>query len=518
MDCDAPSTGVKFRLSNYTIFVDLPHDECLLIHGYSGAWDIVDSHLAQGLRRFRRGPAFVPLIGQPFSDESPNDGAESIECLPCDVSDLLVKRGYLTTLSAVEEQSQVSTLATNLHAMATHEAPSYVFALSYACNLRCAYCFQDQLRTKPENAPRLVDMTQDMVDRIFSIMPEIESRHGCTESPRPVRRITLFGGEPLVPQLRPLVEYVVSSARCNGPATLSAVTNGTGLQHFRHLLGPDGISFVQITLDGAPEEHDKRRVGPAGLKTFQQIADNIDLALGCGVQVKVRINTDKTNLESLPSLAELMDNRGWFASNQFSAYATPIHETGGSAHQACGFGSWNLTRRLAELADEHPLVRLVHGPDAPWKRRIRDILRSSRDPLLSFQPSFCGAHTQTWVFDAHGDIYACWERAGYVSERIGRLTSDAKLQMIPAMEQKWRSRTIAANPICGRCPYAFYCGGGCALLAERKNGKLHSNYCDDFSQRFKRLAAEEVSALRIDSLAQLASSLRKDSAHQVRAS
>jgi uncharacterized protein len=102
------------------------------------------------------------------------------------------------------------------------------------------------------------------------------------------------------------------------------------------------------------------------------------------------------------------------------------------------------------------------------------------------------------VFDAFGDIYACWERAGYVNERIGYLDDEARLVMNPTEEAKWRGRTVASNPVCGRCPYALYCGGGCALLAELKNGELHSNYCDDFSRRFKALAAEEVRALALE--------------------
>jgi uncharacterized protein len=153
-----------------------------------------------------------------------------------------------------------------------------------------------------------------------------------------------------------------------------------------------------------------------------------------------------------------------------------------------------LRKQLAELAVEQPLVNWIEGPDAPWERRVREIIRGARDPLLSLQPSFCGAHTQTWVFDALGDIYACWERAGYKEDRIGRVASDGTLIM-EARETAWRSRTVASNPVCGRCPYAFYCGGGCALLAERKSGNLHSNYCDDFSRRFKELAAAEVRSL-----------------------
>jgi uncharacterized protein len=135
---------------------------------------------------------------------------------------------------------------------------------------------------------------------------------------------------------------------------------------------------------------------------------------------------------------------------------------------------------------------VFESPDSPLKRRIRAVLGEDRDPLLSFQPSFCGAHTRVWVFDALGDLYACWERAGDGVSRIGRLSEAGELMMNPPSLKVWRERTVASNPVCNRCPYAFYCGGGCALLAEAKNGKLHSNFCDDFARRFRAIALEEL--------------------------
>jgi uncharacterized protein len=500
------------RLSNYSIFVDLPGDETLLVHGYSGAWDIVPADLAKQIRLFRNGPAFKPLYGKGFSDEPPEEKPTPSEPrLRKDVRALMIKRGYLTELTAEEERARVASLAAQLHDMASHEAPSYVFALTYECNLRCGYCFQDSLRARPENAPLLVPMSMAMVDRIFAAMPEIEARHSRPGSPQgtpPQRRFTLFGGEPLLHRFRPLVEYVVGRARAEGPASIAAITNGTQLEHFTDLIGPAGISFLQITLDGAPSQHDRRRIGPEGGPTFDAIARNIDLALSLEAEVKVRVNVDRGNVDTLPLLAEVMRDRGWFESPRFSAYATPVHESLGSGSEACGFGSWDLSRRLLALAREHPLVAAISGPDKPWERRIREVLRGSRDPLLSLQPSFCGAHTQTWVFDAHGDIYACWERAGYVKDRIGRLSPEGGLVMDAPVETTWRGRTIASNPVCGQCPYAFYCGGGCALLAELQNGQLHSNHCDDFSRRFKALAAQEVRALQVEALARAASAAR----------
>lgn len=484
------------RVSNYTIFVDVPGGDVLLVHGYSGAWDLIAPEVASHLRALRRSEGFKPLTGNGF--DTADSGAPHHTSLPERVCERLAKRGYVTELTADEEQARVSTIARELHGIAAHEPPSYVFALSYDCNLACPYCFQDALRSNPANASKLATMSTDMVDRIFAVMPEVEARHappGAPSASPPSRRITLFGGEPLLGRLHPLVEHTVSRAKSSGPSSIAAITNGTELQHFKDLISPDGISFLQITLDGSRDEHDRRRVGRARLPTFDRILDNVDLALSLGAQVKIRVNVDGSNLHSLPELAATMSARGWRESRLLSVYATPIHESAGSSHDACGFGSWHLSQTLVELAEAHASMRMIAGPDSPLKRRVREVLRGTADPLMSFQPAFCGAHTRIWVFDALGDIYACWERAGDVTARIGRLSANGTLVMNPPTLKMWRERTVASNPVCSRCPFAFYCGGGCALFAEMKNGTLHSNFCDDFARRFRTIALEELEAL-----------------------
>lgn len=480
------------RTSNYTIFADLNDDETLLMHGYSGAWDIVTRDAAHSIRELRKGGKFKPLIGKSFDEE---DSPAPRTTLDGELEVYLRDRGYLTEAEPQEEYGVVADLAAQTHAMARSEAPNFVLALSYACNLACSYCFQDSLRSDPANAPRLKLMTTGMVDRLFGVMDGLQAE--CTASVQAApRQLMLFGGEPLMPALRPVVEHVIARLRAGGAFNLSAVTNGTNLDHFADLLGPDGISFLQVTIDGPPEVHDTRRIGPNGEPSFARIARGVQVALERGAEVKLRINIDRGNLSGLPRIAELLHLQGWLNHPNFSAYATAVHESSGSSHDSCGFGSWKLRRGMAELAETHPLVAAIDGPDAPWEQRVRDMLRGDRDPLLSLQSSFCGAHVQTWVFDALGDVYACWERAGYPEDRIGRVLLDGTLAIEKAGYDAWRSRTIASNPTCARCPYAFYCGGGCALLAQAASGKLNANYCDDFSRRFKDLAVKQVQAQR----------------------
>ena len=356
------------------------------MQGYSGAWDLVRADVAATLRGVKQRDGFKPLISTPFDTIAGSElVSANLDSLGGEIVTLLKRRGYVTELSADQEQVRVAALTGQLMEMAVHETPAYVLAVSYDRNLACAYCFQDDLRADPANAPRLATMSVEMVDRIFAAMPEVEKRHARSGAGdgSPPRRITLFGGEPLLARFRPIVHHIARRARDIG-ASLSAITNGTELEHYADLVGPDGISFLQITLDGPPAWHDRRRIGKDHAPTFWKIAENIDRALSLGAQMKLRVNVDVENLSSLPDLAAIIAERGWSDSTDFSAYATPVHESTGSEHDACGFGSWTLTKALDDLAAAHPAMRALTGPDAPLQARVRRAIRGERDPLFDF--------------------------------------------------------------------------------------------------------------------------------------
>ncbi|MFM7716075.1 MAG: radical SAM protein, partial [Microcystis sp.] len=119
-----------------------------------------------------------------------------------------------------------------------------------------------------------------------------------------------FGGEPLLAENRSTIEYILERAFASGKANFSAITNGTELEAYQDLLAPDKISWLQITLDGVPQEHDKRRIYADGKGSYEQIAQNITRALDLGVQVSVRMNIDRNNVNKLPDLADEIVARG----------------------------------------------------------------------------------------------------------------------------------------------------------------------------------------------------------------
>jgi uncharacterized protein len=358
------------------------------------------------------------------------------------------------------------------------------------------------MRTDPAYHHLLRTIDQSMVDRIFKGMSNIDAAHGISVGAEVNRNIILFGGEPLLEQSRPIVAYLLETAFSLGKATVSAITNATDLHAYQDLLGPDKISHLQVTIDGPAREHDKRRVYADGSGSFARIAENISMALDRGVNISVRINVDRANIGQMHELAEELIARGWPSRPGFSAYVAPVHAANDRTSERTTFNTWELDQAMAEVAARHPAIAGIGGQDDGLVVQARRIFEKRSDPLPRFRSSFCGAHTSMYVIDAFGDIYACWERTGDPSIRLGAIREDGAVVMNSAIMGMWRNRSVTSNPVCRKCRYASYCGGGCAVLAEGQTGSMYTNHCDGFSKRFRTSVAtaygEHVAGIQRD--------------------
>lgn len=472
------------RTSSYVIYVDLPdaREEMLLVHAYTGAYDRVSRRTATYVRSLEPRHAPRPLYGE-WSPEPPCPAGEV--ALPSEETlARLHKRGYLTRMTSEEEEAYFCHIAGTLHQISLRQRPAYVLMPTYQCNLRCAYCFQDHMRTDPSYSHLLRTMTRDMIDRIFKGMAFIESVHSLPEGSQG-RAITLFGGEPLLRESRPIIEYILQRAKESPDPFIAAISNATELDAYRDLLGPQGIRAIQITLDGPPDEHDRRRIYADGSGSFARIADNISMALDCGTAISLRMNIDRQNIAHLPQLADEFVRRGWTQYSLFSSYVAPVHAANENVNAKSTFDSWELTEAVKALEVEHPVVSHIGSHDRSMTDQARQLFDKRHDPLPGFKANFCGAHNTMYVIDAFGDIYACWERTGDPSLRVGRIVESGEVQMNSGLMHLWRSRSVISNSVCRKCRYATYCGGGCAILAEADHGTLFANHCDGFAKRFR---------------------------------
>ena len=180
-----------YKLSLYTIFIELKQadDQYLLVHGYTGAIDIANGSIVRHLKSHRN--HLVPQES-PFS---------------INTFQLLLKRGYITDKNQDEEIIHVKKLAELLHRRDSILHKNFMFIISYDCNFRCPYCYENGISHNGRQWTKK-QFDRQMVDRVFKAMLEIEPHQELHD-----KHITLYGGEPLLKENKEIVQYIVKKGR-----------------------------------------------------------------------------------------------------------------------------------------------------------------------------------------------------------------------------------------------------------------------------------------------------------------
>lgn len=412
---------MKYRKSSYTITVcvDETEKQYMLIHGYTGAIDLISENLYSILNSFSHENEFNPEILQTLLD-----------------------RGYLTEKTEEEEQDYFKRLATALFKKDTLLHKGFTFLVTYNCNFCCPYCFEKGI--SKEKAV----FTKEMVDKAYRAVTEISSDERLC-----AKNITLYGGEPLLKENKEIVSYIISRGKEQN-FTFSAISNGYDLEYYEDLLSPEDIKFIQITIDGISERHNQRRIHRLGVPTFDKIVKNIGIALNKGVRISVRINTDKNNADDLIELQKIFTNLHYTENSLFSIdsallknYSTDTKDTYQYFSEK-EFIEWHKTHELK-----------ISCQDYGTYRKIYSAIKETNP--LSFRPTFCGAQTSGFVLDPFGNIYTCWEIVNQKEHCIGNYDSNDGIVWDTNILDKWRQVHVIHNTSCSKCKYALLCGGGC---------------------------------------------------------
>jgi len=213
-----------------------------------------------------------------------------------------------------------------------------ILLASEECNFRCVYCY--------ETFPR-----GTMEPWVRSALKKMVSRRGPRLNSL---KVSWFGGEPLlgyeaIEELAPIFKEV--SAQHDIAYTSDITTNGYLLTPivFEQLLKWN-VTAYQITVDGAPKDHDQKRVLVGGGHTFKQIYDNLlamrSIAGKC--HINIRINFDHDNLDSMPEFTEMFKS-DFGGDSRFQLRFYAVGRWGGTNDDklnVCGVGALSATQAL----------------------------------------------------------------------------------------------------------------------------------------------------------------------------
>lgn len=210
--------------------------------------------------------------------------AEEGDCSSDSVRDTLSALGLIVPLQLDEYEQERLDFQERLR---SPETLKVIIAPTMACNLRCTYCFQQNLRRTHSLDPGIQSGIVDLVRRMA---PGIR-----------LLVVQWFGGEPLLAwrQIREMTadfQQICSDFQADYYAEL--LTNGTLLTGDKiEYLEPLAIRALQIPLDGNVATYAERKQIEyhKALKFHQFIAQNLQSIVDKTGSVTIRVNIDRDN-------------------------------------------------------------------------------------------------------------------------------------------------------------------------------------------------------------------------------
>lgn len=431
--------------------------------------------------------------------------------------DYLLERGYIFE-TVEDEEEYIREKYIEFLEEYENTPVQIIFSTTYACNFSCVYCFQESYK---ENSKII---TPEVTDAFFSYI----AAAFAGEKHKPY--ITLFGGEPLLSgeKYKKNLLYFLEKAK-EYDYEITIVTNGYELSNYIPEFKRIGVRIkeIQVTMDGSPEQHNKRRLTASGKPTFDRIAQGVTEALRNGYRINLRMIVDKDNLPSLVKLAEFAEQAGWlkYEGILFETSIGRNYELHTCQPKSNLYDRVELWKDFLALAEQYPILKKFHKPHL---HGIRHLAENGTLPMPVFDG--CPAGKKEWAFDLYGNIYGCTASVGVEKYRLGNIFEKTELYRKPAgysitqdeidpevrflnpenkpemyhkaiaikdsMEEqrmKWQTRDVLTIPECQKCPVALSCGGGCGVLAANRTGEIHSPDC----RPVKEIVAMAVDYYRI---------------------
>jgi uncharacterized protein len=260
-----------------------------------------------------------------------------------------------------------------------------ILSVTERCNLRCRYCFHTASRAG-YRAHGVVDMTRETaVEATQFFLDRADPDHA------PV--ISFYGGEPLlVPEV---LKSVIESVRCHprNPEVMLAVdTNGTLMNESMMDLVLEENIFLQVSLDGPREIHDRWRRDREGRPTFAVIMENLDRLLSRDPGVAPRISfvvtlTPESDLDAVSSffaafppylrhgvkeaprlrvnVADLDDSISPDGAKNWSVLRRQLRQARDTYLEAVGAGARHLIGPVPRALFEPGIIKLHHRSRSP---------------------------------------------------------------------------------------------------------------------------------------------------------
>ncbi len=369
--------------------------------------------------------------------------------LPQDVITVLKQNGFIVDKETDETKIYNYYYETTRFADSLNKLDLIILP-TYFCNLSCTYCIQDCYKENSKIQKKGIN----------SIIRFAEMQLAQSSITRVM--FSLYGGEPLLAKkecieltdrIRKLTE------KYSTPLDTYIVTNGTLIDQevIDRLFIPNKM-YMQISIDGLKESHNRKRTYKNHNGTYDKITQNLENLLTNGLKefVTLRINIDQENISEAERIIET-----------FRPYSDDIY-FGLLTPQGHNINNAQNCISSKDCASKH---------DYEFTQALK---RYGINPIGSkFGKKMpCADNSENkYMIDPYLDIYKCDLLLGKKEYRVGFLNETGKLNLLPQFYEQM-TRTPFNFIECTNCILLPSCAGGCAAKAAIEKGSFNKPYCE----------------------------------------
>lgn len=352
----------------------------------------------------------------------------------------------------------------------SNKSVDFVIALSYACNLKCSYCYQ-QNNDKLDKSK----ISECNLEIILDTILEYKNNHKDEDI-----TIELFGGEPLLPEnhddIIKIFDFCVENEMRVG-----ITTNGSFLEYYlKELIIYRGLDMsIFTTVDSLFDNQATRCERDKNIPTAyaDSILQNVKLLIENGVRVNIAANIDKHNLSQISSMIQFYEKEGFLCNKKFSFVIGRVDDR---------FYETNYNDIISETDILEELGKIGTIPEGVYASFLRAPYELCRKIGLNYRQkelrglgNYCWAvapYENVFYVDRDLDTFRC-------TYTVGRKElSNFKFSYENLEKYQKPDRTYKNNEKCSMCIIGGYCGGGCEQSARIDFEKQ----CMDEKENFKK--------------------------------
>jgi uncharacterized protein len=376
------------------------------------------------------------------------EGGGDIKLLPTGTAELLEESGFLVK---GDERSAIKARLGNSKKYSHYS--HIVITPTIACNFRCDYCFQNDMRDTKK-------ISSEVLGKIIQYI-----RVALKDGNEPIK-ISWFGGEPLL-AMESIVnfneELVDALGTNNHRITQDIITNGILLDKFMvSRLLKYGVNKAQVSFDSLVYERATKRgvIEEKGEPSI--ITRNIITALDAGMQINVRINVDSRNANQIDQINDALDK---FKIRKYSYYA---RVEGVDTEEAKNIEIVDLLKSK-EIKCKSATYSGATITRKAFAEQEKDLLFNSSNftlllKKLTPRTHFCGATDGSMVvISPDGGVSRCWNSAGRENEEICNILDDNAYDYMHTgpVNEAWNQYSPFEHESCKSCKVLPLCMGGC---------------------------------------------------------